>query len=336
MTLARTLVFLMTFAAACDAAAQTSLKFALDWKFEGPSAPYFFAIDQGYFAEVDLDVTVVQGQGSLDAIPKVASGAYPLGFADFNSLIKYVDQNPDAPVVAVMIVYDVPPFAILSTKARGVRTPWDLEGKTLGAPAADGAFAQWPAFVAVADVDPSQVAIKDVAFSEREAMLANGGADAITGYSFTSALALQQQGVAAEDVVVMLMYDFGLRCYGNAVIANKDFAAAHPEIVRSFLTAVVKGWASTIDAPDAAIASLMRRNPSLDPKTEMKRLEMVIIDNVGTANAVEHGMGDVDQERFALALRQLGATYRFNAPPSLEKFFTPDYLPATEDRMLLR
>jgi NitT/TauT family transport system substrate-binding protein len=73
--------------AATPALAQdTEIQFALDWRFEGPSAPYFLAIDNGYFAEQGLSVEVTAGQGSLDAIPKVASGAFPMGFADINSL----------------------------------------------------------------------------------------------------------------------------------------------------------------------------------------------------------------------------------------------------------
>ena len=63
------------------AQAQTDVKFTLDWKFEGPAAPYFVAIDDGYFSEQDLSVEISAGQGSLDAIPKVATGAFPVGFA---------------------------------------------------------------------------------------------------------------------------------------------------------------------------------------------------------------------------------------------------------------
>ena len=102
------------------AAAQTDVPFALDWKFEGPSAPYFAAIDNGHFAEAGLSVEISAGQGSLDAIPKVATGAFPIGFADINSLIKFLDQNPGAPVTAVMMVYDKPPFAIVGRKSLGV------------------------------------------------------------------------------------------------------------------------------------------------------------------------------------------------------------------------
>jgi NitT/TauT family transport system substrate-binding protein len=108
--------------AATPALAQdTEIQFALDWRFEGPSAPYFLAIDNGYFAEQGLSVEVTAGQGSLDAIPKVASGAFPMGFADINSLIRFLDQNPGAPVTAVMMTYDSPPFAIVGRSARAFR-----------------------------------------------------------------------------------------------------------------------------------------------------------------------------------------------------------------------
>ena len=53
---------------AWQASAQTAVKFALDWKFEGPSAPYFVAIDKGYYKAEGLDVTVDSGPGSVAGI----------------------------------------------------------------------------------------------------------------------------------------------------------------------------------------------------------------------------------------------------------------------------
>ena len=60
------------------------------------------------------------GKGSLDAIPKVATGSFPIGFADINSVIKFLDQNPGGPVIAVMMVYDKPPFAVIGRKSLGL------------------------------------------------------------------------------------------------------------------------------------------------------------------------------------------------------------------------
>src|SRR5205085_12501381 len=101
--------------AASPVGAQTDVKFALDWKFEGPSAPYFVAIDKGYYKAEGLNVTIDSGPGSVAGIARIAAGTYPIGFFDINSLVKFRDQNPAQKVQAVLMVYDNPPFAIIST-----------------------------------------------------------------------------------------------------------------------------------------------------------------------------------------------------------------------------
>jgi len=88
------------------ACAQTDVKFALDWKFEGPSAPYFVAIDKGYYKAEGLNVTIDSGPGSVAGTARVAAGTYPIGFFDINSLVKFRDQNPDKKVQAVLMMYD--------------------------------------------------------------------------------------------------------------------------------------------------------------------------------------------------------------------------------------
>src|SRR5438067_6890000 len=115
--------------AASPVGAQTDVKFALDWKFEGPSAPYFVAIDKGYYKAEGLDVTIDSGPGSVAGIARIAAGTYPLGFFDINSLARFRDQNPDKAVRAVMMFYDRPPFSIVSLKKSGIKSPKDLEGK---------------------------------------------------------------------------------------------------------------------------------------------------------------------------------------------------------------
>src|ERR1700754_289046 len=106
--------------AASPATADTDVKFALDWKFEGPAAPYFVAIDKGYYKAEGLSVTVDTGPGSVAGIGRVAAGTYPMGFFDINSLMKFRDQNPDKAVKGVMMVYDKPPFAIVSLAKSGI------------------------------------------------------------------------------------------------------------------------------------------------------------------------------------------------------------------------
>lgn len=316
------------------AQAQTALPFALDWKFEGPAAPYVLAIDNGRFAAEGLDVTVTEGNGSLDAIPKVATGAFPVGFADINSLMRFLDQNPGAPVTAVMMVYDKPPFAVVGRRSLGVEEPADLVGKTLGAPPPDGAWAQFPIFAAANGLDMDAITVEPVGFPAREPMLADGQVQAVTGFSFTSSLNTARLGVPMEDLSVMLMADHGVALYGNAVIANTDWAAENPEALTGFLRAVALGWRDAIADPDAALAALVERNPAADPALERDRLLMAVEANVLTPFVRENGMGGVDASRMAAAIEQTRTVYEFASEPDASLFFDPRYLPTDGSLML--
>ena len=100
--------------------AETPVKFSLDWKFEGPAAPFLLAKEKGYFADEGLDVTIDTGAGSVEPINRVASGAYDMGFGDINSVIKFNDQNPTTPLKSVYMIYNKPAFAIVGRKSLGV------------------------------------------------------------------------------------------------------------------------------------------------------------------------------------------------------------------------
>lgn len=308
--------------------AETNVQFALDWKFEGPSAPYFLAIDNGHFAAADLNVEISPGKGSLDAIPKVATGSFPFGFADINSLIKFLDQNPGAPVTAIMMVYDKPPFAIIGRKSRGISGPGDLEGSVLGAPPPDGAWAQFPSFAKANNINIDKIKVEPVGFPTREPMLAEGKVDSVTGFSFSSYLNLVRLGVPEDDISTILMANYGLKLYGNAVIVNTEFAKANPDIVKKFLIAVGAGWKDAIANPTAAAAALVKRNPAADAALEQRRLQLAIDANVLTDYVKANGMGGIDTARFTSAIKQLSETYEYKTTPNAALYFTDAYLPS--------
>ena len=290
--------------AATTASAQTAIKFSLDFKFEGPAAPFVVAIDKGYFKAEGLDVTIDTAGGSLEPINRVASGTYDMGFGDINSLIKFRDANPGTPIKAVFMVYNKPAFSIVGRKSRGVSSPKDLEGKKLGAPPPDGAYAQWPIFVQANGIDASKVTIVSVGFPVREPMLASGEVDAITGFSFSSYINLKDRGVPANDITVLLMADYGVNLYGNTIMVNPKFAAEKPEAVKAFLRAFTKGLHETIKNPATAVESVLKRNDVAKKDVELERL-------------------------------QIALTYQFkNAKPKGSEVFDASFLPADQERKL--
>src|SRR6201988_245799 len=314
--------------AATTASAQTPIKFSLDFKFEGPSAPFVVAIDKGYFKAEGLDVTIDTAGGSLEPINRVASGTYDMGFGDINSLIKFRDANPGTPIKAVFMLYNKPAFSIVGRKSRGVNTPKDLEGKKLGAPPPDGAYAQWPIFTQANGIDASKVQIVSVGFPVREPMLASGEGDAITGFSFSSYINLKDRGVPANDITVLLMADYDVNLYGNTIMVNPKFAAEKPEAVKGFIRAFLKGLRDTIANPAAAVESVIKRNDVAKKEVELERLQIALKENILTPEVKQNGFGGVDDARLDKSVDQIALTYTFkNAKPKGSDVFDASFLP---------
>ena len=322
--------------AAPAALADTPIRFTLDWRFEGPAAPFLLALDRGFFAEEGLSVTIDAGQGSVDAINRVVAGAYDISFGDINTLIRLIDAEPDTPVRAVFMLYNRPPFAVVGRKSLGVFEPSDLEGRRLGAPAPDGAFAQWPIFVAETGIDASQVIIENVGFPVREPMLLAGQVDAITGFAFSSFLAVEMSLDDPEDATLFLMSDYGVELYGNAIIASQALMEENPEALEGFLRAVVRGIHEVAADPEAALPYVLSRSDIARPELEAVRLQYALEMNILTDEVMENGLGGIDPTRMARAFEQLALVYDFQREPTIEAVFDDSFLPPLEDRMVAR
>jgi len=323
--------YLLTSAAALGQ--ETALRFTHEWRLEGHVAPFLVALEKGHYKAEGLNVTIDAGAGSTDAINRVASGNYDMGIADINSLIRFRDNPQNVALKAVMMVYDAPPFAIMTLRKNNIRKPKDLEGKVLGAPAADGAYAQWPILVKVNGIDTSKVRIDNVGFPVREAMLAQGKVDAVTTFG-SSVLGMRAQGVPDDEIVLLLMRDHGVELYGSAIIAHPDFLREKPKAVAGFVRALIKGFQDTMHDPEGAMDVLLRRNPIVKRDIELGRLKLVTEQSYVTPWVRQNGLGDVDMQRLERSIDQIGIAFKFTNKPSAADIFTREYLPPRTQRMI--
>jgi NitT/TauT family transport system substrate-binding protein len=314
------------------AAAQTSVKFSLDGRFEGPSALFLLSLDKGYFKADGLDVAVDEAATAQEPISRVATGGYDMGFADINALVRYRDQKDAAPIKAIFMVYNTPPYAIVARKSKSITEPKQLEGKRLGAPPTGTTVSEWALFAKLNGIDVSKVTIENVAIPVRAPMLAAGQLDAALGFSFRLYIDVKDRGVDVNDLVLMLMANYGLKLYGNAVIVNPKFAADKPEAVKAFLHGSLKGLKEMVRRPGDAVETILKRDDLAKKEVELERLRMAIRDNILTPEVRADGYGGIAAARFAEAIDQIALTHSFKAKPKPEDIFDPSFLPPLGER----
>jgi NitT/TauT family transport system substrate-binding protein len=340
MLLAKTpaLAFLMALAALAaplTAAAQTKVRFVLDWQIQGPQAPFITSKAIGAFTRQGLDVTIDRGTGSQKTIEQVATGTYDLGYGDVNSMVEYNVKNPQNPLVAVAMVLNTPPFSLLSLKRYGIKEPKDLAGATIGAPAGDAPRRLWPLFAKNAGVPVDAVTWTNMAPPLREPALVRGDVKAISGFYFTGFLNLTDNlKVPESDVVAFKYSDYGLDLYGNGVIVRTEWLKQNEDTVRRFLAGLAQGFKAALKDPKEAIAHIKAVEPLTNEPLELKRLQLAIAANIVNDEVRRSGLMGIDPARMQRAIDQLVQAFELPAKPTVAQVFNGSYLPPPAARTL--
>ncbi|WP_240788598.1 ABC transporter substrate-binding protein [Ramlibacter henchirensis] len=325
------------FAALAPASAQglTPIKFQLDWRFEGPAALFLQPVAKGYFKDAKLDVSIDAGTGSGAAVQRVATGTYDMGFADLAALMEFHANNPDAPnkPVAVMMVYNNTPAAVMALKKSGIKSPADLNGKKLGAPVFDAGRRAFPIFQKANGISAANWVSMDPPL--RETMLARGDVDAITGFSFTSLLNLEARGVKLDDVVTMPYADHGVKLYGNVIIASPKLVKENPAAIKAFLSAFTKGAKEVMANPDASIEYVKQRDGIINTDLEKRRLRMAIDAVVASPDARAEGFGQVNPGRLSLMASQVSDAFNTKTRVKADEVWNGNFLPAKAELNVL-
>jgi NitT/TauT family transport system substrate-binding protein len=319
-------------------AQETKIKFQLDWRFEGPAALFLAAKAKGYFQAEKLDVTIDAGNGSGGTVSRVATNTYDMGFADVGALMEFYGNNPTAPSkpVAIFMVYNNTPAAVLALKKSGITKPSDLAGKKLGAPVFDAGRKSYPVFAKANGLDASKAMWTSMDPPLRETMLARGDVDAITGFSFTSVLNLNARGVKDEDIVVLPYSTNGVKFYGNAIIVSEEFLKKNPDAVKAFLRAFSKGVKDVIADPDASIKFVKERDAIIDEALEKRRLRMAIDSVVSTADAKAEGFGEISPPRLSLMASQVADSFNTKERINADKVWNGSFMPSKEIRAVFK
>jgi NitT/TauT family transport system substrate-binding protein len=316
-----------------SAHAQTKLRFILDWKYQAQMGMYFLAADRGYFKQEGLEVSFDQGEGAGAAAPKVASGAYDIGFGSLDSVISLQATRPAEAPVAVYQTYSRSPFVIAVRTESPIKSARDLEGRTLGGPIFDGALKLFPTFAKIAKIDASKVTVTNMAPNLRAQMLMRGQIDG--AFAFYTGIFMDTKLMGANppnDLRFVKYEDYGMDLYSNAIIVSKALVAQNPNAVKGVLRALNRGLKDANADRKAAVDVVLKREPLLNAAIERERLDLMFDFDMSAPEVKEIGVGDVVDARLERNIAIIVQANNLPRSPAPGEVFNRSFLPPLAER----
>ena len=219
------------------ASAADKINFVLNWVPGGDHSPIYWAREQGWYADVDIELVIEGGTGSGVSAKKVGVGRNQLGISDLPTMLQTRGKGAD--LVAVMNIYANSPYGIYWKKSSGIKTFGDLKGRSIGNPPFDAARQMWPAIAKVLKIDPASVKFVNVMPNAKVAAIHSGSIDATTNFYNTHYI---YQRIFGDDMGFVALRDLGFNPYGNSIIANGAWLMANPGLAHKFVSVTQKAY----------------------------------------------------------------------------------------------
>jgi NitT/TauT family transport system substrate-binding protein len=295
----------------------TKIVVAIDWIISGQHAPFYVAVDKGFYAEQNLFPTIVRGYGSSDTVRRIAAKQADFGMADTSALIA-AKAEAAIPVKAISSVMQNSAVSIFFEKDKGIKSPKDLEGKTCGDGPSSIIHLLFPAYAAATNIDASKVTWQLVDPAAQNTQFLTGAVVCVGKFT-TSAVELIDAAKKIGRTLDRLLFADSLAIYGNSLIANEDTIRDKPDLVRRFLAATRKGFDYALSHPDEAVTLYQRYNKDQTPENVASELallkELVFAKGVDSAN-----LGKIDLERISSTSKIVTDALKVSAVPAAQLY----------------
>jgi NitT/TauT family transport system substrate-binding protein len=270
------------------------ITFLLDFTPYGKHAPFFAALDKGFWKDAGFDVTIVKGEGSATTISSYAAGTVDFAFSDTPTLI--LARSKGAMVKVAAIIHDKSLYAVGTLEENNIKTPQDLKGKRIGASVGDASRVMFPAFAKLNGIDAESVRWVDMTPPARAASLVLGQVDAVVLFLTETPTFSAKAKDAGKHWKDFPYADYGLDLYSHGLLVRDDLIAQQPDRVKRFVESTMKAWAWSIEHPQEALAIFVKYNPAVDPDQAREHFR-IAIKHLLTDTAKRDGIGYIDAEK---------------------------------------
>jgi len=305
--------------AAAPAAAQdlAEVSLRLAWIENVQAAAYIVALEKGFYEEEGLAVEIYPGGPNINSAAMVAAGQHEFGTNDTAQVIFGKAQGMD--LVTIATCFHKHPAGVLVLADSGIREPADLVGRTL-AYNEGGPWTFTQAMLAKQGVDVEDV---DTVVAIGNEVLMNGTVDAKTAFVVNEPIAVE---LAGFETHVLVPYDYGVRAAAEAIFATADFIDEHPEVVRGFLAATVRGYEYAYANREEALEIVLARNDQLDPEQQRRQLDRQY-EHIFTEKAEADGVCSFTEEDIAETQDILLEYGGLETPVDVSEIADPSFLP---------
>jgi NitT/TauT family transport system substrate-binding protein len=321
------------------AAAQAKrLKLLLNTAWSGPVSFFPLADDRGYLREEGLEVELSPGDGAAAIVPKVVSGTFDAGYGDISALIERIARSaPNEGPVAVYTTFNTVPFTIAVAVDGPIRTPKDLEGRTLSGHPVDAALITFDMFAKATGIDAGKVRIvrlDDAMGAQVAEMLKGGRADGVFGFVNTIIASVAPLGIDGRQSLRFLTYAEHLPdMYGNTLFATRELYRGDPNALKGMVRAFNRALADTVKDPDAAIDALVKRAPSALRDVNHARLVGTLKSEMAHPEGARIGIGDMDDGRLQRLIQLIVEAKKLPRTPAFREVFDRSFLPPENERI---
>jgi len=270
------------------------ITFLLDFTPYGKHAPFFAALDKGFWKDAGFDVTIVKGEGSATTVSSYAAGAVDFAFADTPTVI--LARSKGALLKVAGVIHDKSLYAFGTLEENNIKTPQDLKGKRIGSSVGDASRVMFPAFAKLNGIDPASVRWVDMTPPARVASLVLGQVDAVVLFMTEQPTFSAKAKEAGKHWRDFRYADYGLDLYSHGLLVRDDLVAKQPDRVKRFVESTMKAWAWSVENPQEALAIFVKHNAAVDPDQAREHFR-IAIKHLMTDTAKREGIGYIDAEK---------------------------------------